>query len=79
MSLDEDGVASFFKPNGDLIPAVIRPPSFRGNSEVSMAQLCRDAGLTIDARTNMPQLDDEPPQYDWITSVMTRSDRTPPR
>lgn len=77
VSLDDKGVATFFAPNGETIPAVISPPSFRGNSEEALAQLSRAAGLLIDAETNLPYWDGEPPDYDWITTVMT--DRAPSR
>ena len=71
VSLDNNGVATFFAPDGEPIPAVTQPPSFRGNSEQLMARLTDEAGLTIHAETNLPYWDGEPPDYDWITTVMT--------
>lgn len=75
VSLDEAGTATFFSPSGAPIPVVPKPASFRGNIAGAMAHWTQRAGLTIDAETNMPQgigWDGTPPDYDWITTVMTQ-------
>ncbi len=51
--LDDDGVATFFAANGELISAGL------------------EINAEITAETNLPEWDGEPPDSEWITSVMT--------
>ncbi len=71
MRLDEAGAPVFTGPTGTEIPTSVTPPPLRGNSVEVITRWNREAGVLIDADTNLSEWDGETPQYDYIAEVMT--------
>ncbi len=79
VELDDAGEVIFKNPDGVKIPRVVTPPAPRGDPVEVITGWNEEAGLRLEADTNMPEWDGETPQYDYIAEVMTDQISYPPR
>ncbi len=69
--LDEAGAPVFTGPTGTEVRTSITPTPRRGEAVEVITRWNREAGVLIDAETNLSEWDGETPQYGYIAEVMT--------